>query len=227
MAFRVKGIIRLSDNGDANLGIVTANSLVGKISSEAITQQTAGDEADVTGADELLLYDTETGDLLRVTVDEFIVGAGIGTLVTDFANLDVSGITTIRDHLIVDDSNNLGTEYNFNVKTSGSSTFGVLGNGAILLGNSAAAPFIATNDHHATSKKYVDDALAGNISAGIVTATQFFVNTSGPTWTSGSGTPEGSVTAPVGSLYSRTDGGTGTTLYVKESGTGNTGWVAK
>ena len=29
------------------------------------------------------------------------------------------------------------------------------------------------------------------------------------------------------SLYSRTDGGAGTSLYVKESGTGNTGWVAK
>ena len=42
----------------------------------------------------------------------------------------------------------------------------------------------------------------------------------------GSGTPEGSVTARVGRLYARTDGGSGTTLYVKESGTGNTGWSA-
>lgn len=41
------------------------------------------------------------------------------------------------------------------------------------------------------------------------------------------GSPEGIVTAKVGSLYCRTDGGAGTTLYVKESGTGNTGWVAK
>lgn len=46
-------------------------------------------------------------------------------------------------------------------------------------------------------------------------------------WTSGSGTPEGAVTAVVGSLYTRTDGGANTTLYVKESGSGNTGWVAK
>lgn len=46
-------------------------------------------------------------------------------------------------------------------------------------------------------------------------------------WTSGSGSPEGAVTAPVGSLYTRTDGGANTTLYVKESGTGNTGWAAK
>ena len=46
-------------------------------------------------------------------------------------------------------------------------------------------------------------------------------------WLTGSGSPEGVVTAPVGSMYTRSDGGTSTTLYVKESGTGNTGWVAK
>lgn len=43
----------------------------------------------------------------------------------------------------------------------------------------------------------------------------------------GSGTPEGVVTANPGSLYMNTAGGAGTTLYVKESGGGNTGWVAK
>ena len=43
----------------------------------------------------------------------------------------------------------------------------------------------------------------------------------------GPGTPEGSQAAPVGSLWLRTDGGANSTLYVKESGTGNTGWVAK
>lgn len=41
-----------------------------------------------------------------------------------------------------------------------------------------------------------------------------------------SGTPEGSKTAHVGSLYLRTDGGASTSLYVKESGNGNTGWSA-
>jgi hypothetical protein len=43
----------------------------------------------------------------------------------------------------------------------------------------------------------------------------------------GSGTPEGALTAPIGSLFLRLNGGANTTLYVKESGTGNTGWVAK
>jgi hypothetical protein len=43
----------------------------------------------------------------------------------------------------------------------------------------------------------------------------------------GAGTPEGAVTAPIGAVYHRTDGGAGTSFYVKESGAGNTGWVAK
>jgi polygalacturonase len=48
-----------------------------------------------------------------------------------------------------------------------------------------------------------------------------------PLWTTGTGTPQGVVAAPVGSLFLRTDGGAGSVMYVKESGTGNTGWVAK
>lgn len=43
----------------------------------------------------------------------------------------------------------------------------------------------------------------------------------------GSGSPEGVETAGIGSAFHRTDGGAGTSLYVKESGTGNTGWIAK
>jgi len=43
----------------------------------------------------------------------------------------------------------------------------------------------------------------------------------------GYATPESAVTAGIGSLYLRLDGGANTTLYVKESGTGATGWVAK
>lgn len=48
------------------------------------------------------------------------------------------------------------------------------------------------------------------------------------TWeTSGTGSPAGVIAAPVGSVYQRLDGGAGSTLYVKESGTGTSGWVAK
>jgi hypothetical protein len=44
----------------------------------------------------------------------------------------------------------------------------------------------------------------------------------------GAGSPEGVYTAKIGSLYLRTNGGAGTCLYIKESGSNtNTGWVAK
>lgn len=42
----------------------------------------------------------------------------------------------------------------------------------------------------------------------------------------GNGTPESVVTGDVGDIYQRTDGSPGTALYIKESGTGNTGWTA-
>jgi len=44
---------------------------------------------------------------------------------------------------------------------------------------------------------------------------------------SGAGSPEGVVTAQVGSIYTNTSGSTSTTLYIKTSGSGNTGWTAK
>lgn len=45
---------------------------------------------------------------------------------------------------------------------------------------------------------------------------------------SGRNTPSGVVKARVGDLFLRTNGGTSTTLYVKESGDDTlTGWVAK
>lgn len=67
----------------------------------------------------------------------------------------------------------------------------------------------------------VNSVIAANVTAGQ------FIQNSGVFWASGVGSPESAVTAPVGSIYSRTDGGAGTTLYVKESGAGSTGWVAK
>ena len=46
-------------------------------------------------------------------------------------------------------------------------------------------------------------------------------------WITGFGSPNGVVTAPTGSVYTNLNGGSLSTLYVKESGSGNTGWIAK
>jgi hypothetical protein len=46
-------------------------------------------------------------------------------------------------------------------------------------------------------------------------------------FTSGTGSPEGNVSAVIGSIYLNRSGGASTTMYVKTSGSGNTGWTAK
>lgn len=53
----------------------------------------------------------------------------------------------------------------------------------------------------------------------------FVVGSSGPIMRSGTGSPEGAVTAPVGSIWFQTDSTVGVTHWRKSSGTGNTGWV--
>lgn len=71
----------------------------------------------------------------------------------------------------------------------------------------------------------VGNSAGGDIS-GSMTAAMFSTGTA--TWTQGAGSPEGIVSAPVGSIYSNTTGTTSTSLWVKEAGAGGpTGWVAK
>lgn len=55
----------------------------------------------------------------------------------------------------------------------------------------------------------------------------FFGDSASISVRTGAGSPEGAIAAPVGSMYLRSNGGAGTTLYVKESGTGGNGWAAK
>lgn len=87
-----------------------------------------------------------------------------------------------------------------------------------------------TKDIGAASLRFKDVWLNGEIYS---TAGLRLANTTGGVYYGnqsikcGPGTPEGVVSAPVGSLWLRTNGGAGSTFYVKESGTGNTGWVAK
>ncbi len=69
----------------------------------------------------------------------------------------------------------------------------------------------------------------GSISANNITTRgqTVFLNTDGDRFVKmGTGSPEAAVTGSIGSIWIASDGTTGTTLWVKESGTGNTGWRA-
>jgi parallel beta-helix repeat protein len=79
-----------------------------------------------------------------------------------------------------------------------------------------------------TSTYVMNNILTGSGGVSIdASVTNVFNNSFSPSFASGAGSPEGVVTAIVGSIWTRTDGGATTTLYVKTSGSGNTGWTAK
>lgn len=100
-----------------------------------------------------------------------------------------------------------GTEY-FRVDTSN--------NIAVLLN---AADFLAYSDNGSTVVYGVDGA-TGVVTFGLPGGATV------PSIRTGTGSPEGVVSAQVSSLFLRSDGSTDTSVYRKESGTGNTGWVA-
>jgi hypothetical protein len=64
---------------------------------------------------------------------------------------------------------------------------------------------------------------AGTYTIEVWTGTLRLGGSGGPVIARGTGTPEGNTTAPTGSMFLDTGG----SLYFKESGSGNTGWVAK
>lgn len=109
---------------------------------------------------------------------------------------------------------------------SGSSNGGIVaGAGYQYLFSSTANP---GNSSHDTG---MDRLAAGVIRAtnGTSGSGSFAVGTAAAPCkiSAGSGSPESAVTGNVCDIYLRTDGGASTTLYVKQSGSGNTGWVAK
>lgn len=102
--------------------------------------------------------------------------------------------------------------WSFNDTTAGATRFNVSADGYHLPGADN------TYDKGSTSLRW-RDIFSRRYYVGAV-ATMPFIGAN-------AGSPEGSITAPVGSIYMRTDGGAVTSFYVKESGSGNTGWVAK
>jgi hypothetical protein len=57
--------------------------------------------------------------------------------------------------------------------------------------------------------------------------TDNYIKVGGARMSFGAGSPESVVAAPIGSVYLQTDGSAGTTLWVKEAGTGTVGWKAQ
>lgn len=97
--------------------------------------------------------------------------------------------------------------------------------------NTGSAKVFRADDTTGAVQNYMD----GN---GLIVAGNRLYGEQGVRWATSSGTlndrglyannasPEGAVTAETGSLFAKTNGGAGQTLWVKEAGSGNTGWKA-
>ena len=166
---------------------------------------------------------TSTGIYLGSTAsnDVAITGNTFHNLVATRAvhvNIAAKGIT-IADNLVVDcsgvaafaaDSAAENVAIRDNTIRSGSLGLVPSGN-AIVTSSSVVNPQVTNNQlGSGVPQVSVAASAAGGIFIGACT-----------------GTPEAAIVAPIGSMALRKDGGAGTSLYVKQSGTGNTGWVGK
>ena len=95
--------------------------------------------------------------------------------------------------------------------------------------NGTAPQTALSFQRNAGANLYFSDALKFKTTTdGVEVTGDISFGSGAPRWGTGAGDPAGIVSAPIGSMWTRTDGGAGTTLYVKESGGGgNSGWVAK
>lgn len=111
------------------------------------------------------------------------------------------------------------------------------GPGAVVRNNYLYTSIAATTSNGFYVQKSDDVIYENNVETGYVLAapnsTRYMKSTKNLNYLatqsapliSGNGAPDGVITAPPGSIYRRLDGSSRNVLYVKESGTDNTGWV--
>lgn len=84
-------------------------------------------------------------------------------------------------------------------------------------------------EHFEAIRQLTGDAgpvnITNDFTIGSNTLTAGTVNVGAAQITSGNVPPEGQTTAPPGSIFINTKGGTGNTVWVKTTGQGKTGWV--
>lgn len=96
-----------------------------------------------------------------------------------------------------------------------------------VIGNTVSFSGSVTSTYGIAIASGTNIAVKGNRSVGITQPYQLSGTATTLADVESVGTPLSVYSAVVGSICRRTDGGASTSIYVKESGTGSTGWVAK
>lgn len=150
------------------------------------------------------------------------------------ASWDVVNYGTHRDHVRIADRASNGNDSNVWQFSAGATTPGlfelrdILTNAQIALINNNGAT-VDLWQWNQTQIPRVDSAVdLGQLAkrfGNLFVASSIQWGSAKPIWLIGAGAPEGVVTGRIGSLYLQTDGTTDATMWRKETGTGNTGWV--
>lgn len=178
---------------------------------------------------------TTLGDSPLQRVDSTSIGLNSATniLTTSGANLIYSNGSSTVSFVVKMPSNtnsvNLdasGINYD-SAAFASSHKFSVNGTLALTIAGSSIQPSSGIAQNGSTNSMWHLGYIRSLYATNLVSSRYFFYDGSPVVFESaGTGSPEGVLAANVGSEYHRTDGGASTTLYVKESGSGNTGWVA-
>jgi hypothetical protein len=177
--------------------------------------------------------DTATNDLsgVLVSADEAVLESA--TNYTDTATNDLSGVLVAADEAVLESATNY-TDTATNdldgvLRTRDEAVLQSATNYTIQATSDLAGVLIAADEAVLESSTNYTDTATNDLD-GVLRTAMAITNAYVPSNTfrafSGTGTPEGAVTAPVGSYYMRTDGAADSSAYVKTNGTGNTGWGA-
>lgn len=235
-------ILTLDDDGAGNPSaaatvICPANSkifVVQNSSGQAATLKTpSGTGISVPNGGTALLVCDGTNVIIPSATLENVLDAGNSTSGKDI-------VVSASDDITFSDSSKAifgaGSDLQiYHDATSGNSIIQETGSGSLLLkaidiemGTVSGANNFVMDVDGAIDLKHGSGTLAVSTSAtGIDLPSGKAVKIGTPSIYSGSGEPNSTVTAVPGSLYMNSAGGANESLWVKESGSGNTGWVAK
>ena len=219
------GVTVDDSNNISGLGTVAGTGLAGSLLSSASPVMNgtaaAGTATVPSRQDHVHPSDTSKASLSGATF------TGDVTVSKASATLSVSASTTTTSSIYIDNAA-AGSYGRFMFRVSGSRRWDFGRDGTAESGSNAGSNFYIASYDDASANIGTPLKITrstGKITAGSVGATAGIeYGASGPRDMVGTGSPEGVVTAPVGSTWRDTNATTGAIKWIKASGTGNTGW---